>query len=120
MLFLCLTTDDRAVRDLERRAALLHFSSDQATLLTDRPFRPPTPELRTNPRVEHVRSLAKTPMFCKNPRMVFLKFNLNYWMFMVNVILYLWIGMLDVTDVVSLCCSTLNWLEWIDQLIGLE
>lgn len=41
-------------------------------------------------------------------------------MFMVNVILYLWIGMLDVTDVVSLCCSTLNWLEWIDQLIGLE
>ena len=56
--------DDRAVRDLERKAALMHFSTDQASLLTEHLPASRTSEQRSNPRVEHVKSLAKPP-YCK-------------------------------------------------------
>lgn len=51
--------DDRAIRDNERKAALMHFTTDQAAELT-----PPTPvketkEKRQNPRAEHVKSLGR-------------------------------------------------------------
>ena len=35
--FLLLFLDDRSVRDSERRAAIMHFTSDQVLLLTDTP-----------------------------------------------------------------------------------
>ncbi|ELU05878.1 hypothetical protein CAPTEDRAFT_225423, partial [Capitella teleta] len=57
--------DDRSVRDGERKAALMHFTSDQAAQLTHhaQPTQPtqqqqPARE-KNNPRVELVRSLAK-------------------------------------------------------------
>ena len=59
----CIKTvlDDRAVRDSERKAALMHFSTDQATELTQRQPQPVQPAPEPNPRVEHVKSLAKAP-----------------------------------------------------------
>lgn len=57
--------DDRAVRDSERKAALMHFSTDQATDMTvhTKFVEKPTVE-EPNPRVEHVKGLAKPP-HCK-------------------------------------------------------
>ncbi|KAK2181317.1 hypothetical protein NP493_403g01021 [Ridgeia piscesae] len=54
--------DDRAVRDTERKAALMHFTPEQATELTVAPASSqPSLVMPPNPRVEHVRSLAKPP-----------------------------------------------------------
>ena len=54
--------DDRAVRDSERKAALMHFSSDQAAQLTEHPPTPKTlPPKQPEPRVEHIKTLAKPP-----------------------------------------------------------
>ena len=39
----------------------MHFSSDQATEMTEHVLQAPTPEMKVNPRVEHVKSLAKPP-----------------------------------------------------------
>ncbi|CAH1780162.1 unnamed protein product [Owenia fusiformis] len=53
--------DDRSVRDSERKAALQHFATDQATELTNHsPPRHSSPEKPSNPRAEHVRKLTKT------------------------------------------------------------
>ena len=58
--------DDRAVRDLERKAALMHFSTEDASRLTAHPPpdsdpTPPGGDKWTNPRIAHVASLARTP-----------------------------------------------------------
>jgi hypothetical protein len=49
------------VRDGERKAALMHFASEQAAELTDHPqmAQPMQASKGKNPRVELVRSLAK-------------------------------------------------------------
>ena len=53
-------TDDRAVRDSERKAAIMHFSTEQATQLTEHPKTPEPAEVQqTHPRIKHVKSLAK-------------------------------------------------------------
>ena len=55
-----LVPDDRAVRDSERKAALMHFSSEQATQMTEHP--PTVVDADKKPseaRTEHVKSLAK-------------------------------------------------------------
>ena len=58
--FLSNLKDDRAVRDSERKAAIMHFSSEQATQLTEHPKTPePTEVKQTHPRIEHIKSLAK-------------------------------------------------------------
>lgn len=58
----CLS-DDRPVRDLERKAALMHFGTNQAALMSGRVKPNGNHDQRPNPRVEHVKSLARTP-FC--------------------------------------------------------
>ena len=58
MIIFC--TDDRAVRDSERKAAIMHFSTEQATQLTEHGKHSEAEELKeTQPRVEHVKSLSK-------------------------------------------------------------
>lgn len=55
-------SDDRAVRDTERKAALMHFTPEQATEMTvPSTSNGTTLVMPPNPRVEHVRSLAKPP-----------------------------------------------------------
>ena len=49
------------MRDLDRKAALMHFSSEQAAELSERRSWVSMSGQRTNPRVAHVRSLAKPP-----------------------------------------------------------
>ncbi|XP_070575866.1 centrosomal protein of 72 kDa-like isoform X2 [Ptychodera flava] len=52
--------DDRTVRDSERKAALTHFSTDQATDLTEHPPLPePVQDRVPNPRAEYVKNLGK-------------------------------------------------------------
>nr|XP_006825133.1 PREDICTED: centrosomal protein of 72 kDa-like isoform X2 [Saccoglossus kowalevskii] len=52
--------DDRDVRDSERKAALTHFTPDQATELTEHPALPnPEEERQPHPRAEYVKSIGK-------------------------------------------------------------
>ncbi|XP_077983308.1 centrosomal protein of 72 kDa-like [Glandiceps talaboti] len=52
--------DDRTVRDSERKAALTHFGTDQATDLTEHPALPePAEERPPNTRAEYVKSIGK-------------------------------------------------------------
>ena len=53
--------DERAVQDLERRAALMHFSSEQVAEMTDRRSWTTASAHQMNPRVAHVQTLAKLP-----------------------------------------------------------
>jgi len=55
--------DDRTVTDVERRAALMHFSSEQAAEMSDHKLWVMAADRRVNPRVAHVHSLAK-PSSC--------------------------------------------------------
>jgi len=55
--------DSHAVRDLERKSAVMHFSSEQAAEMSGRTSRLAVPVRRLNPRVAHVHSLAK-PLSC--------------------------------------------------------
>lgn len=59
--FYVLFSDDRAVRDSERKAALVHFGTDQANQLTEHPAKSQTPERKPNPRAKYVSSLARNP-----------------------------------------------------------
>ena len=52
--------DDRAVLDGERKAALIHFSSDQAAELTPHPPQLGTDQQPINPRVQHVQVAGQT------------------------------------------------------------
>ena len=56
-----LRTDDRAVRDSERKAALMHFATDQATQMTEHPPSYDLPQRPPNARAEHVKTLRKPP-----------------------------------------------------------
>ena len=56
-----LILDDRAVRDSERKAALMHFSTDQANELTQHPPKQEEAPSKPNPRVQQVQQLAKPP-----------------------------------------------------------
>ena len=52
--------DDRAVRDSERKAAIMHFSTEQATQFTEHTkILEPEEVKQTHPRIEHVKSLSK-------------------------------------------------------------
>uniref|UniRef100_UPI00398F6ED8 centrosomal protein of 72 kDa isoform X1 n=2 Tax=Pristiophorus japonicus TaxID=55135 RepID=UPI00398F6ED8 len=51
--------DDRPIRDSERKAALMHFSTDQAYEFHDYPAREVKNERPTNPRAAFVSSLTK-------------------------------------------------------------
>ena len=51
--------DDRAVRDNERRAALMHFSTEQAAELIDAPSKPAPDQPSRNPRVDQVHKLIR-------------------------------------------------------------
>ncbi|XP_046381009.2 centrosomal protein of 72 kDa-like [Haliotis rufescens] len=53
--------DDRGVRDRERQAALVHFSSSQATEMTHHPPEHDLPKKTTHPRAEFVNKLQKRP-----------------------------------------------------------
>ncbi|XP_046572402.1 centrosomal protein of 72 kDa-like [Haliotis rubra] len=53
--------DDRGVRDRERQAALIHFSSSQATEMTHHPPEHDPPKKATHPRAEFVNKLQKRP-----------------------------------------------------------
>ena len=63
--------DDRAVRDSERKAALMHYSSEQALQFAQQPQpqqqqQQPTRQVQIvseqNPRVEQVQKLARPPL----------------------------------------------------------
>lgn len=56
--------DDRPVRDLERKAAIMHFGTNQAAAMSGRVKLAASQDQRPNPRAEHVKSLARSP-FCK-------------------------------------------------------
>jgi len=61
------SADNRAVQDLERKSALMHFSSEQAAEISGHASRFAVSSARcVNPRVAHVHSLAKPP--CKPDR----------------------------------------------------
>ncbi|XP_041376248.1 centrosomal protein of 72 kDa-like [Gigantopelta aegis] len=51
--------DDRSVRDRERQAALIHFSSGQASEMTETPRSTDPPKRPPNPRVELVNRMQK-------------------------------------------------------------
>ncbi|XP_061197157.1 centrosomal protein of 72 kDa-like [Saccostrea echinata] len=51
--------DDRGVRDRERQAALVHFSSSQATEMTHHPHQEEPEHKASNPRAEMVRGVGK-------------------------------------------------------------
>lgn len=51
--------DDRGVRDRERQAALVHFSSSQATEMTPHEESNEPPSRKPNPRVQSVRGMGK-------------------------------------------------------------
>lgn len=51
--------DDRGVRDRERQAALVHFSSSQATEMTHHPPQQEPAQRAPNPRAEMVRGVGK-------------------------------------------------------------
>ena len=52
--------DDRAVRDSERKAAIMHFSTEQATQFTEHAKMSEPEEVKqAHPRIEHVKSLSK-------------------------------------------------------------
>ncbi|XP_060570895.1 centrosomal protein of 72 kDa-like [Ruditapes philippinarum] len=50
--------DDRSVRDRERQGALIHYSSSQATEMTNHPTREEPPSRIPNPRAEHVKTMG--------------------------------------------------------------
>ena len=62
--------DDRAVRDSERKAALMHYSSEQALQFAQQPQpqqqQQPARQVQIvsepNPRVEQVQKLARPPL----------------------------------------------------------
>ena len=59
MLRLFLSSDDRGVRDRERQAALVHFSSSQATEMTPHEeSREPQPR-QPNPRAQLIKGMGK-------------------------------------------------------------
>jgi len=62
-----LLSDNRAVQDLERKSALMHFGSEQAAKMSGRTSRLVVSARRVNPRTAHVHSLAKPPS-CKPSR----------------------------------------------------
>lgn len=51
--------DDRGVRDRERQAALVHFSSSQATEMTHHPTQEEPHHRAPNARAEMVRAVGK-------------------------------------------------------------
>ena len=51
--------DDRAIRDNERKAALMHFTTDQAAEFSQSVASDEPKEKKTNPRVEHIRTLGR-------------------------------------------------------------
>ncbi|XP_012945758.1 centrosomal protein of 72 kDa [Aplysia californica] len=53
--------DDRGVRDRERQAALVHFSSSQAAEMTPKPTQPPNVSKSPHPRTEMMSKLMKGP-----------------------------------------------------------
>ena len=58
VLYICVA-DDRGVRDRERQAALIHFSSGQATEMTHHPPRKEPAQKCPHPRVELTAKLGK-------------------------------------------------------------
>ena len=59
------SADSRAVQDVERKAALMHFSSEQAAEMSEHVLWVAASDRQANPRVAHVQSLAKPPS-CKS------------------------------------------------------
>ena len=53
------SSDDRGVRDRERQAALVHFSTSQATEMTHHPAKKELSQKPPHPRVELTAKLGK-------------------------------------------------------------
>ena len=58
-IWYCLFADDRGVRDKERQAALIHFSSSQATEMTPHDADGEPPPREENPRAKMIRGVGK-------------------------------------------------------------
>lgn len=59
IFIICFTLDDRGVRDRERQAALVHFSSSQATEMTPHEEIIEPQHRQPNPRAQSVRGMGK-------------------------------------------------------------